>query len=45
MEQFSIFVESLKRLYKDKKITENKIISLFADGKLTEKEKEYILNQ
>ena len=39
MENFSMFVESLKRLYKDKKVNKDKILSM----KLTEKEKEYIL--
>lgn len=40
---YSEFAKSLKRLYKDKKITEAKIFSLFSDGKLTEDEKNYIL--
>jgi hypothetical protein len=45
MEKFSIFVESLKRLYENEKITEDKIILLFNNDKLTKEEKEYILNQ
>ena len=44
MNNFSVFVESLKRLYKDKQITEAKITSLFSEGKLTEEEKNYILD-
>ena len=40
---FSVFVESLKRLYKDGKVTEEKIVELFVSGKITEKEKVYIL--
>jgi hypothetical protein len=45
MKEYSEFTESLKRLYKDKKVADDKIISLFNNGKLTEKEKNYILNQ
>lgn len=37
------FVESLKRLYKDMKVTEEKICALYESGKITEKEKKYIL--
>lgn len=37
------FVESLKRLYKDGKVTEEKVVELFVSGKITEKEKMYIL--
>ena len=36
-------VESLKRLYKDGKVTEEKILELFVSGKITEQEKLYIL--
>lgn len=43
MENISAFAKSLNRLYKDKKVTEAKIISLFNDGKLTEEEKNCIL--
>ena len=42
--QFNQFVESMWRLYKDNKITENKIIELFESKKITRKEKDYILN-
>lgn len=38
------FVESLKRLYKDNKIEENKVIELYKNNKITESEKIYILN-
>ena len=44
MSVFSIFVESIKRLYQDGKVTEKKIIELFENGKITEEEKSYILN-
>ena len=37
------FVESLKRLYKDGKVTEEKIVELYESGKITEEEKMYIL--
>ena len=38
-----IFVESLKRLYKEQKVTKDKIISLFDNKKLTLEEMMYIL--
>ena len=38
-----LFVESLKRLYKDGKINEEKIILLLNEGKITKEEKNYIL--
>lgn len=44
MKVFSIFVESMRRLYRDGKVTENKILELFESGKITEEEKGYILN-
>lgn len=37
------FVESMKRLYKDGKITKEKICELCVSKKITEKEKVYIL--
>lgn len=37
------FVESMKRLYKDGKVTKEKIVELCESGKITEKEKVYIL--
>lgn len=37
------FVESLKRLYKDGKVTEEKICELYVSGKINEEEKVYIL--
>lgn len=39
------FVESMKRLYQNRKIDEKKVINLFIDGKITEEEKWYILNE
>lgn len=39
----SIFVESIKRLYRDGMVDEKKIIELFDNGKITEAQKEYIL--
>ena len=44
MKEFSVFVESMRRLYRDGKILENKILELFESGKITEEEKLYILN-
>ena len=38
------FVESLKRLYKDGKVTEEKIVELYESGKINEEEKKYILD-
>lgn len=40
----NVFVESLKRLYKDGKLTSEKVIDLFQNGKITEQEKWDILN-
>lgn len=37
------FVESMKRLYKDMKVSEEKICELYKSGKITEKEKLFIL--
>ena len=39
-----LFVESIKRLYNDRKIEEDKVIELFQNGKITEEEKWYIFN-
>ena len=39
------FVESLKRLYKRNQISEQKVIELCKNNKITESEKEYILNK
>ena len=38
------FVESIKRLYENKKVTKEKVVELFNSGKITNAEKEYILN-
>lgn len=40
----SIFVESLKRLYVDGKVNEEKILELRKNGKITEEELNYILD-
>ena len=37
------FVESIKRLYANGKLTEEKVVELFESGKITENEKNYIL--
>ena len=39
-----LFIESLKRLYRDGKIDKEKIVELYESGKITEKEKMYILD-
>lgn len=39
-----LFVESIRRLYKDGKVSKEKVLKLFQDGKITEEEKIYILN-
>ena len=38
------FIESLKRLYHNNKLTSEKVVDLFKNGKITEEEKWYILN-
>lgn len=37
------FVESIKRLYEGEKVSEQKVIELFNNGKISEEEKLYIL--
>ena len=44
MKEFSVFVESMRRLYRDGKVNEKKILELFESKKITEEEKAYILN-
>lgn len=44
MKEFSIFVESMRRLYRDEKVSADKILELFESGKITEEEKWHILN-
>lgn len=39
-----LFVESIKRLYKDGKIAKEKVLELYESGKITEEEKKYILD-
>lgn len=41
--RISIFAESIKRLYKYKKVNEEKILELKKNGKLTIEETNYIL--
>lgn len=38
------FVESLKRLYREKQISDAHVVSLQDKGKITQEEAEYILN-
>lgn len=40
----NVFVESLKRLFKEKRIGIDVVNNLFKTGKISEKEKEEILN-
>lgn len=40
-----LLVESFKRLYKDKKISEEKLIQLVKNRTISEKEKDYILGK
>ncbi len=44
MKTFSIFVEAMRRLYRDDKVDEQKILELFVSEKITEEEKKYILD-
>jgi hypothetical protein len=44
MKTFSVFVESMRRLYRDGQVDEKKIVTLFESGKITNEEKLYILN-
>lgn len=39
-----LFIESIKCLYLNKKIDKEKIVELFECGKITEKDKSYILD-
>jgi hypothetical protein len=40
----NVFVESLKRLYRDGKLNAEKVVELFESKKITEEEKWEILN-
>lgn len=44
MKEFSVFVESMRRLYMDGKVDTKKILELFESGKISEEEKCHILN-
>ena len=39
-----LFVESIKRLYKDGKVSKDKILELLESGKITKEEMLYILD-
>lgn len=43
MQTYSVFVESMRRLYRDGQVDKEKIVKLFESGKITEEEKRYIL--
>lgn len=43
MQIFSIFVESIKRLYKDNKISKEKVLELYESKKISEDELNDIL--
>lgn len=40
----SILIESIKRLYRDGKVSKEKIFKLYESGKITEEDKLYILD-
>jgi hypothetical protein len=44
MKTFSVFVESIRRLYRDGKVTKDKVLELYESGRITDEEKSYILN-
>lgn len=44
MREFNVFVESMRRLYKDGKVDAKKILELFENKKISEEEKWHILN-
>jgi hypothetical protein len=44
VKEFSVFVESMRRLYKDGKVSEKKIVDLYVSGKINDEEKWHILN-
>ena len=43
MKEFSQFVESLQRLYRNQQISKSKIIELYNDFKINKEEMDYIL--
>lgn len=43
MQTYSVFVESMRRLYRDGQVDKEKIVKLFESNKITEEEKKYIL--
>lgn len=44
VKEFSVFVESMRRLYMDNKVDTKKILELFESEKISEEEKWHILN-
>jgi hypothetical protein len=44
VKEFSVFVESMRRLYKDGKVSVEKVVELFESGKISDEEKWHILN-
>lgn len=40
----TLFVESIKRLYKDGKINKEKVAQLYENGKITREELDYVLD-
>ena len=44
MRTYSVFVESMRRLYRDGKVSKEKIVELYENGKINDEEKSYILN-
>lgn len=44
MREFNVFVESMRRLYKDGKVDTKKILELFESEKINDEEKWHILN-
>ena len=45
MKEFSVFVESMRRLYRDGKVDEKIFLEFFESGKITEEEKGFILSK
>lgn len=44
MSVYRVFVESIRRLYNDGKVSEQRVLDLFANGKISAEEKDYILS-
>ena len=39
-----LFVESIRRLFKDGKVSKDKVVELYESGKISEEEMKYILD-